>query len=129
MEGPTNNPISLKNLYPRASGATTSAAGSVQSEGSTNDTNSPDGLNILEANFSRSILGEPVKAWIALTVLLFGGMWLATRFRGSANAANVKFSIYNIIAIVVLGIVGGSIAKVLAARFPLPGVSTIILAS
>jgi hypothetical protein len=100
------------------------------SPGTTNDTSdTAPGLNVLERGFQRSLLGEPVKAWIALAVLLFAGMWLATRFRGNVAAANIRFSIYNVIAVVVLGIVGGSIAKVLAARFPIPGVSTIVLAS
>jgi cation transporter-like permease len=129
-DAPSNNPIALSNLYPGAGGSTTSQAGSAMSTGTTNDTSeTAPALNMLERNFSKSLLGEPVKAWIALAVLLFGGMYLATRFRGSAAAANVKFSLYNIVAIVVLGIVGGAIAKVLAARFPIPGISTIILAS
>lgn len=129
-DAPNNNPIGLHQLYPAAGGVSNAQAGSAMSTGTTNDmSETAPALNAIEAGFSRSLLGEPVKAWIALAVLLFGGMWLATRFRGSANAANVRFSVYNVIAIVVLGIVGGSIAKVLAARFPIPGVSTIILAS
>lgn len=125
-----SNPLSVKNLYPTARGTTTASAGSAMSPGNTEDTSSTaPSLNVLERAFQTSILGEPVKAWIAIIVLLFGGMWLATRFGGNSTAANIKFSFYNVIVVIVLGIAGGAIAKVLAARFPIPGVSTIILAS
>ena len=72
--------------------------------------------------------GEPVKYWIALAALLIGGMWLLTRF-GNINGANIKFSFYNLAAVTLIGIVGGSIAKVLVTRFPIPGVTPIVLAA
>lgn len=128
--GPTNNPIALSNLYPGARGATVAQAGSENNPGNTNDMTDSVALTPIEANFASMLRDNPLWAWIGLVVLLFAGMWIATRFRGTAMAANLKFSIYNIIAVVVLGIVGGAIAKVAAARWKLPfGISTIILAS
>lgn len=126
-----NNPISLTNLYPSRRGATTASAGSANTPSDMRDPNAETvAVTPIEMNFV-SMLGEsPVFAWIGITVLLLAGMWLATRFGGSRPAANARLSIYNIIAIPVLAIVGGSIAKVIAARWRLPfGISTIILAS
>lgn len=121
-----SNPLSLRNLYPGVGGASIAQAGSPQAP---ETTTAPQGLTPLERGLKVGLLGEPVKFWILLTVILFAGMWLARRFGGAANFANIKFSLYNVVAIVVLTIVGQSIAKVLAARFPIPGVSTIILAA
>jgi hypothetical protein len=129
-----SNPLALRNLYPNAGGASSAQAGSAMTPATTADTSdiartSSSGLMQTERAFKIGVLGEPVKFWLLLTVLLFGGMWVARRFGGSANFANVKFSLYNVIAIVVLTIVGQSIAKVLFTRFPVPGISTIVLAA
>lgn len=129
-----SNPLALRNLYPSAMGATSSQAGSAMTPATTADSSdiartAPSGLTATERAFKIGVLGEPVKFWLVLTILLFGGMWVARRFGGNANFANVKFSLYNIIAIVVLTIVGQSIAKVLFTRFPIPGISTIVLAA
>jgi dolichyl-phosphate-mannose--protein O-mannosyl transferase len=85
----------------------------------------------LEEGFQYSLLGNPVKWWIALVIVSFGGMWLATRFKGTAASANIRFNFYNILAVLFLSILGGAIAKVLAAKYQryLPGISTIVLAS
>lgn len=130
MNEPTNNPISLTNLYPTAKGSTTTQAGSASGPSNIKDTSDVQAVSPIERAFAKSLIGEPVKAWIAIVIVLFAGMWLATRFKGSAQAANVKFTLYNIIAVVTLSIAGGAIAKVVAARWSLPfGVSTVILAS
>lgn len=130
MDVPMNNPLALGNLYPRTGGVTTAQAGSAMTQSSTVDTSrGPGELTLVENALAIGLLGEPVKFWILLAVLAFGGMWIANRFKGNASFANIRFSLYNIIAIVILGIVGSSIAKVLFTRFPIPGISTIVLAS
>ncbi|HEV7738624.1 MAG TPA: hypothetical protein VGO47_14785 [Chlamydiales bacterium] len=127
---PNNNPIALANLYPRAQGVTTSQAGSAMTPSSTGDMSRPSGdVTLVENALQIGLLGEPVKFWILLAVIAFGGMWIANHFKGNAVFGNIRFSLYNIIAIVVLSIVGGSIAKVIFTRFPIPGISTIVLAS
>src|SRR5260370_23155551 len=128
--GPVNNPIGLHNLYPGAPGSSVAQAGSESNPGNTEDMGSSVAIHPIEANFASMLGTNPVWAWIGLVVLLFAGMFLATRFRGSTTAANLRFSLYNVIAVVTLGIVGGAIAKVAAAKWKLPfGISTIILAS
>lgn len=133
-DGATNNPISLGNLYPASGRVTTATAGSVQSP---SDTADPQGKTVaatnVEQTFAMSLGDKPVWGWIGLVVLLLGGMWLATKFAGSKPAANARLSIYNLIAVTVIAIVGSSIAKVgvtaLANRgYKLPfGIGTIIL--
>jgi hypothetical protein len=129
----TVDTLSARSLYPKKRGVTLAQAGSAQTTSNTADmseTVSAENTMIpLRSALNISVVGNPLHYWLAITFLLFGGMWLATRFAGSAAAANIKFSVYNIGAIVVLGIVGGSIAKVLFTRFPVPGVTPIVLAS
>lgn len=130
QDAPNNNPIALGNLYPRAQGVTTAQAGSAMTPSSTGDMSRPSGdLTLVEHALQIGLLGEPVKFWILLAVIAYGGMWVATRFKGNAVFGNIRFSLYNIIAVVVLSIVGSSIAKVIFTRFPVPGISTIVLAS
>lgn len=129
-QGPTNNPISLGNLYPAARTSTVAQAGSANSTGDTNDMSDTVAVHPMEANFAGMVHDNAVWAWIGLTVLVFALMALATWWGGSKPAANIRFSITNIIVVLALSILGGSIAKVLAAKYNLPfGISKIILAS
>lgn len=137
-QGQTNNPLSLHNLYPHEGDrASTAQAGTENNPGNTNDPGSSSvAVHPTEATFASSLRDNPVYGWIGLVVLLLGGMWLATRFaRGERPAANARLSIYNLIAIPILAICGGAIAKVgvqaLANRgYKIPfGIGTIILAS
>jgi hypothetical protein len=130
MVGDTANSISLANLYPAAKSVVPSTGSEADSIGV--DTEHVSMLSSIEHNFSKGmLLGKPVSAYVAMVIILFAGMWLATRFKGSAGAANVRFSVYNVIAITALAIVGPAIAKVLAAQFShyLGPVATVILAS
>lgn len=134
LDNSQNFPIFRRNFYPTAPGVTTAQAGSALNPASIQDPTDmipqdSETLVPLQRALQVGLAGEPVKWWLMLAVLLFGGMWVASRFGGNANFANIKFTIYNVLAIVILGIVGQSIAKVFFTRFPIPGISTIVLAA
>lgn len=130
------NRINLGNLYPADGRASTTQAGTENNPANTAD---PGARSVaatpIEQTFAMSLRDKPVYGWIGLVVFLLGGMWLATRFAGSKPAANVRLSVFNLIAVTVIAVTGGSIAKVgvqaLANRgYKLPlGIGTIILAA
>lgn len=125
-----SNSLSLRDAYPATPGASTPQSGGSTAAQETSTQGAVDkGSPVLANAAYTGMQGSPVHFWIALVVLLFGGMWLATKYEGGGTYANIKFSVYNILAIVLLGIAGGAIAKVIMTRWPLPGVSTIVLAS
>lgn len=129
MTGPTNNPIALSNLYPGAPGATVAQAGSENNPGATNTMDSSVAVHPVEMNFMRSLGDNPLWTWLAFALALGILMYVVTRIRG-ASGANLKFTLYNIIVVTGMTILGGSIAKVIATRWRLPfGISTIINAS
>ena len=131
MQGPNNNPIALGNLYP-AQGMRVSnvQAGSENTTSATNDMSDTTAIHPMEANFAGMVKDNAVWAWIGLIVLTFALMAVATWWGGSKPAANIRFSITNIIVVLALSILGGSIAKVVASKYNLPiGISKIILAS
>jgi len=133
MIGMDNRPRRLYKDYYGGGGASTSEVGAEMSPAQMADPSDmmpgeSEMLVPLQKALSIGLAGEPVRWWLALVFLLFGGMWVASKF-GGINGANIKFSLYNVIAIVLIGITGGSIAKVLVTRFPIPGITPIVLAS
>lgn len=122
-----NNPMAIRNLYPNAPGMTTGQAGKPTVAATPAD---PSGSSSLTEQALRiGILGEPLKWWILLTITTFALWWLATRFRGNTAAANIKFSLFNIFAILAVSTLSQSLAKVFFTRFPIPGISTVVLAA
>lgn len=131
MLGDTNNTLNLGNLYPAANSFAPSTGSEADSIGVTTEHVSQ--LSGVEAKFGKAIsLGQPVAAWIAIAVLLVLAMILATYFRTPERpAANLRFSIYNVVIVTLLSISGGAIAKAAAAHWSdkLGPVATIVLAS
>jgi len=129
------NRISLANLYPDERSTTTAEQGSEQNPANTNDPTDSASPHPIEQTFASSLRDNPVYGWLGLLILLLAGFWIATRFSGGKPAANARLSIFNLIAIPTLAIVGSSIAKVgvqaLANRgYKLPfGMGTVILAA
>lgn len=131
MVGDTNNTVGLANLYPGARGISTSTGSEADSIGV--QTEHVSMLSDVERSFSTGIvLGKPVTAYIAILFVVGLIMFLATWFKTPEHpAANVKFSIYNIVAVTLLGVLGGAGLKTLAAKYSnkLGPVATVILAS
>ncbi len=74
--------------------------------------------------------GEPIKWWLSILALLLILMYVAQKFDGGeGNYSNLRMSAYNIVVVTLSAIVGLSIFKVLFTKFPVPGLSTVILAA
>lgn len=129
MQGPNNNPLALASLYPAEGGSSTTEAGGENNPGATNDTTDTVAAHSIEVNFARGLGDSPVWTWLAFAFALGLLMYLVTRIRGAA-ASNLKFTLYNLVVVTGLSILGGSIAKVIATKWHIPfGISTIVNAS
>jgi hypothetical protein len=74
--------------------------------------------------------GDPIKWWIAIAVLLVVLMWAAKRLGGDeGNYGNLRLSAYNIFVITLSAIIGLSTMKVLFTKYPVPGLTTVIMSS
>jgi hypothetical protein len=123
----------VRDLYPTAPGVTTAQAASAGTAASSADTGSvisPDAhLLPLRNAVQIGLLGNPLTWWFSVVALLGLIMGAARYFGGAANFSSIRPSFYNIIVIVLASIAGGAILKALVTRFPIPGITTVILAS
>jgi hypothetical protein len=71
---------------------------------------------------------HPVPWWVTLAVLLVALMYFAQRFDGEGSYSNLRLSFYNIITITLASVIGITLFKVTFTKFPVPGLSTVILA-
>jgi len=74
------------------------------------------------------LTGEPIRWWVIMAALLVGLMWFAKRYDGDGKFANVRLSAYNIFTISLASIIGITLFKHLFTTFPVPGLSTVVLA-
>lgn len=137
------NTFPSSNLYPKSSIASLGIGGSAASsfsdqpsvaivgQGGMNQAAAVGGST--DAHTQRAIAvagtGKPLPWWIALTVLLFGLMFLAKKLGTEKDFSNIKLSVYNVLIISLAAIVGMSFWKVLFTRIPVPGLSAIVLAA
>lgn len=70
--------------------------------------------------------GQPITWWVALAAILVALMYFSTHY-DDGQYANLKASAYNIFTVTLAAIVGISLFKLLFTKFPVPGLSTIIL--
>lgn len=72
--------------------------------------------------------GNIAFSWVAMAIM-FGVVMLAGQKLGSSegNFGSIKLSAYNVVMITMVVLVGVPMAKALVAKFPIPGVSAIVL--
>lgn len=70
--------------------------------------------------------GQPVTWWVALAAILVALMYFSTKY-DDGQYANLRASAYNIFTVTLAAIVGISLFKLLFTKFPVPGLSTIVL--
>lgn len=123
-----NNGGTVRDVYPTAVGATTgqSATGatSVTPGGAMPASNDP----VTKAAVIGGT-GNPVVAGIIFFVLVFGLMFLAKRLGTDDDFKSLKPSVYNVVTIAFAATAGMPVLKFLATKFPVPGVSTWVLAA
>lgn len=123
-----NNGGTVRDVYPTAVGQTTA-------QNATGATSVTPGGSMPMANdpVSRAATiggtGNPVIAGIVFFLLVFGLMMLAKRLGTDEDFKSLKPSVYNVVTIAFAATAGMPVLKFLATKFPVPGVSTWVLAA
>lgn len=73
--------------------------------------------------------GNAAFSWIGLAVVFLGVMFIGQKLGGAeGNFGSVKMSAYNIVIITLCAVVGIPITKAFFTKFPLPGVTSVVMA-
>ncbi len=72
---------------------------------------------------------KPLPFWFLMVIFTFGFMYLAQRLGGKGDFANIKLTAYNIVIMTFAVIIGMTFMKALFTKFPIPGLSAIVLAA
>lgn len=76
-----------------------------------------------------NIFGQPARWWIGFVVVFALFVWASRRFNGGDKFTNIKMSVYNGIFLTIFIVLILNLLKVFAAKFPIPGLSALILAA
>ncbi len=125
----TVNVIKAQNVYPSYPGsgslgqdATMPYPQAVTGNGESTDGGSNPAVNAAMVGAT----GQPLTWWVALAAILVALMYFSTKY-DDGDYANLKASAYNIFTVTLAAIVGISLFKLLFTKFPVPGLSTIVL--
>jgi len=126
----TDNPTPARNLYPTSPGATLGQASGAQSMSTTGR---PVGDQVGAAGgnggmVGDGIFGQPLSWFVALIALFIVLGMVAKRAGNAGEFGNIKASAYNIMTITFAAIIGIAGLKVVLTRFPVPGLSAVVLA-
>jgi len=78
---------------------------------------------------SGRIFGQPAKWWIGFVIIFALFIWASRRFNGGEKFTNIRMSVYNGIFLTIFIVLILNLLKVFASRFPIPGLSALILAA
>src|SRR5882672_4318752 len=142
-----DNIVNARNVYPEVGGSTTGTRGSAMTRDAQSPSrtapyvrgafdsgsagaNVPGGAGSPDTTGGNGIVGHPIAWWVALIVLLVVLMYGSQRFGSEGeNFKNIKLSIYNIVVISLAAVIGFAGLKMIFSRFPVPGLSDVILAA
>lgn len=124
-----NNGFGYRDVYPTASGATIA-------QNATGGTSAAPGGSVMptsnDAVSRAAAIGgqaNPIVAGIVFIALVFGLMLLAKRLGTDEDFKSLKPSVYNVVTIALAATAGMPVLKFLATKFPVPGLSTWVLAA
>lgn len=126
----TVNLVKANNIYPSFPGS-----GSLGLEATmpfpqmvtgTGQSNSGGGGTAASAAAAVGATGQPMTWWVALAAVLVALMYFSSKY-DDGQYANLKASAYNIFTVTLASIVGISLFKLAATKFPVPGLSSVIL--
>ena len=126
------NTVPVTNVYPTYEGGMISLgpSGTTPSSAtpaSTGAQSSAAASNPVDNALMGGASGEPVVWWLAMVVLLLGLMYGAQKLGADGDFSNLKMSAYNIFVISIAAIIGINLFKLLFTKFPVPGLSTVVL--
>lgn len=90
---------------------------------------SPNGTMANGAMMTGGMLGKPTNWWLGFVVVFALFVFASRRFNGGEKFTNIKMSVYNGIFLTIFIVLILNLLKVFAARFPIPGLSPLILAA
>lgn len=124
-----NNGFTYRDVYPTAPGSTIG-------QNATGGTSAAPGGAVMpvsnDAVSNAAAIGgqaNPVIAGIVFIALVFGLMLLAKRLGTDEDFKSLKPSVYNVVTIALAATAGMPVLKYLATKFPVPGLSTWVLAA
>ncbi len=132
MQYPSNT-VPARNAYPTFDGGTSLgdyATSPFAFDGNNQVANDKVSDNAVDKALAVGMAGEPIRWWVSLVVLLIVLMYFSQKFDGGeGNYSNLRLSAYNIVTVTLSAIIGLSIFKVVFTKFPVPGLSTVVLAA
>lgn len=129
------NDVPARTIYPTAGGGSLGSRSTAASPYSIADMSSqaaqlaPDGATAGtqdDAPTSSGILGQPISWWVLLVVLLYGVRFAGAKLGSGEEFKSLKVSVFNIVTVSLMAIVGIGFAKVLFNRFKVPGLTPFV---
>lgn len=72
------------------------------------------------------ILGQPLSWWVLLIIMLYGVRFIGTKIGSGEEFKNLRVSVFNIVTVSLMAIVGIGFMKVLFNRFKVPGLTAFV---
>lgn len=124
---PSANRYRVRNNFAGELGAVNADAAAQMMPQMTSSAVAPNSQGTMATN--GAIFGQPAKWWIAFLVVFALFIWASRRFNGGEKFTNIRMSVYNGVFLTIFIVLILNLLKVLAARFPIPGFSALILAA
>lgn len=133
------NDITARTVYPTAGGASLGVRSTAYSpfsvgadgSGSRSAVLAPGGATTQDAvteaaASSGGFLGQPVTWWVLLLAMLYGVRFIGAKLGSGEEFKSLKVSVFNIVTVSLMSIVGIGLMKVLVNRFRIPGLTPFI---
>lgn len=124
-----NNGVGYRDVYPAAPGSTIAQNATGGNSAGPSGAVMPVGNDAASRAMAIGGQANPVIAGIVFFVLVFGLMMLAKRLGTDEDFKSLKPSVYNVVTIALAATAGMPVLKFLATKFPVPGLSTWVLAA
>ncbi len=123
-----SNQVKANNFYPSYPGSGSLGLGATEMYPSTSQVGNPGTAPNSAAQDAAAVgaTGKPFTWWAALAAVLVSLMYFSTKY-DDGQYANLRASAYNIFTITLAAIVGISLFKLLFTKFPVPGLSSVVL--
>lgn len=128
---PDINFVSARAVYPTASGGSLASAGAAMTESTNTVVPAGDGTSApttVTAGPAMKMSGHTIGWWFGAVLFLVTLVWVARKAGGEEDFRNIRPTVYNFMTITLTSILGIVGAKVIAAKYRIPGASDIILA-
>jgi hypothetical protein len=123
-----DNGFTGRDVYPTSMGATSAQQVSGSNPGLPNRGGGPTG-NAVETAAQIGGQGNPIVGGLVFLALVVGLMFFAKWAGNTDDFKSIKPSVYNVFTIALAATAGMPVLKYAATKFPIPGVSTWVLAA